>query len=287
MELFSAIYSRNTAQIARLLDAGADVNFVNPMVGLTVLNYYIRNGATAEQVQQFLDRGADPNKKNTHGGQTPLLTAIELKNLPIINVLLNGGANPNDNDARGFSPLDKAVGNSNLEIVRRLLTAGAVVQPHTLANSLRFGTGDGLKIIKLLLNAGGNPNETIRMPNGEVHLITHAVLTKKPKVVKALLDAGADGNVVDTYRGQPIFPLLEAVQDENEEIVRILADAGVYAEPHGFEGVLRASVRYPEETAIMRILAEARRRHALAAFGRPAPTSRRQRRRRTRRTQRR
>ena len=271
MELFSAIGSRDTAQIARLLAAGADVNFIEPLSGVSVFYRYVKNGATAEEVQGFFDRGANPNVPNSRTRETPLFVAVEAQNLAVIDTLLRGGANPNVEDRRGNSPLGNAIVLQNPEIVQRLLAGGANPNgdhnyDHVLGTALKSRSPNANRILQILLDAGANPNALALTQRGTVHVLFYAVLFKNSYAVRALLAAGADPNTVDTYNGQETYPLYEAVNAENVEIVRLLANAGAYKEPRGFEGRAHALAGNLENAEIVRILAAARRRHALGAF---------------------
>lgn len=271
MELFSAIDGRETAQIARLLAAGADVNFVEPFSGVSVLHHYVKNGATGEQIQQFLDRGANPNVPNSRTRETPLFAAVATQNLSAIDTLLRGGANPNVEEKRGNTPLGNAVHVQNPEMVRRLLAGGADPNGdhnygHILGKALQGSTRRANEILRILLAAGSDPNATTLTQNGEIHVLLYAIINSKLEAVRLLLAAGANPNTVDTYIGQETYPLYEAVDAENVEMVQLLANAGAYKEPHGFEGRVRALAANLENTEIVRILAAARRRHALDAF---------------------
>ena len=56
---------------------------------------------------------------------TPLMTAVQGENLDWVDFLLDHGADPNACDGRGFTALHRAAEMGRVELVRRLLDAGA------------------------------------------------------------------------------------------------------------------------------------------------------------------
>jgi len=121
--------------------------------------------ATAAEVRDRLDRGADPNARNeVHG--TPLhLAAALTNNLAIIAALLDAGADPATRNGYGLTPLHLAAGFAASPAVVRALLA--------------------VSDIDVLDELGWTP-------------LHHAVrFNKSPAAGQALLDAGADPTVPD------------------------------------------------------------------------------------------
>jgi ankyrin repeat protein len=95
-------------------------------------------------------------------GITPLLLASMWSNVEAVKALLAAGADPNDGDDSGDTPLIMAVYNSgNLDVVKALIAGGADV------NSV---------------------------DNHGVNVMLTAVLTKDTRLISALIDAGAEVN---------------------------------------------------------------------------------------------
>jgi len=69
-------------------------------------------------------KGANPNQRNDKG-VTPLATAVSLGWVEGASLLLERGARVNDPDANGETPLIAAVHQRNIELVRTLIKAGA------------------------------------------------------------------------------------------------------------------------------------------------------------------
>ena len=104
-----------------------------------------------------LKRGANVNAR--YKGRPVLLWAIQQGHLNVVEVLVTSGASLKRRDDSGFSPLDQAVGEGNIQIVKFLLEAGADVNGQT-ANGSPLHTACAyrrLRIAKLLLESGADP----------------------------------------------------------------------------------------------------------------------------------
>ena len=110
-----------------LLEYYPNVNFSmdnNFNYGFSPLGYAIRNNLVGA-VELLINYGADVNILEI-SGKTPLICAIEAKNLDFINLLLGAGADPRKsgiNDER--SPIDIALEQGNTEILNLLIHAEA------------------------------------------------------------------------------------------------------------------------------------------------------------------
>lgn len=82
-----------------LLEAGADVDQVSAG-GFTPLMAAVKGGSAA-CVQELLRAGANPNRKETEGGETAGHLAIRLGRMDCLSELLEGGANPKEKDFNG------------------------------------------------------------------------------------------------------------------------------------------------------------------------------------------
>jgi ankyrin repeat protein len=138
--------------------------------------------------------------------------------------LLEQQADVNAAQADGMTPLLWAAYNDDLELVDRLIRAGARVNganrygvvPLTLA----CGNGS-LAIVERLVVAGADPNGSL--PGGETVLMT-AARTGRVGVVRALIAHGANVNATEGRRGQS--PLMWAAAEGHVETVEALIEAG-------------------------------------------------------------
>ena len=122
-----------------LLDERAEVDTVNAY-GQTPLQLACDRGTT-EVVRILLEQGADPNKG------CPLQFAINWGQTDMVQILLEGGADPNKQGAYGWMPLYNAGKGGHLDIVKVLLTAGAIAD----MTYLLFNFGYDLDILYHIL----------------------------------------------------------------------------------------------------------------------------------------
>jgi len=155
------------AMVAELVARGADVNarsdvnnwerqvtaepraIYRPAGGLTPLLYAAREGCV-ECARTLADAGADLSLADPEG-ISPLLMAVINGHWDLAQYLIKKGANPNQWDLWGRAPLYAAV---DLNTIPR---GGRPDLPSLDETS-------GLDVIRLLLDAGANPNARLRLP---------------------------------------------------------------------------------------------------------------------------
>jgi ankyrin repeat protein len=191
------------------------------------------------------------------GGLTPLLYAARENCMACVDVLLENKADINLADPDSVSPLLVAIMNANWDLARQLIAAGADVNqwdiygetPLITAIDLRNridggrasidppNTTTGLAIVKLLLEKGANPNVQLFfkpanargtvMTRGVTPLIRAAV-NADAEVMKLLLEHGADATITTADRQTPIHAVLagRAPEPQAAELIKTLAKAG-------------------------------------------------------------
>ena len=130
----------------------------------------------------------------------------------------------NTPQADGTTALHWAAHHDDLELVNRLLAAGALV-----SSTNRYGvtplaiacTNGNAAVIGKLLDAGADANASL--PGGETMLMT-AARTGKVDSVRALIARGADVHAKEPRRGQTA--LMWAAADGNVEVLQELIKAG-------------------------------------------------------------
>ena len=106
-------------------------------------------------VRAKLKQGADSNEKDA-GGRTPLHWACQEGHIEIIRLLIESGALVDASDDLGFTPLVVAAGEGNCEAVRELLMGGAHadvrVHSNSDGNALHLACAwDRFDVVKLLV----------------------------------------------------------------------------------------------------------------------------------------
>ena len=195
-------------EIAKLLvRAGANVKAAN-RYGVLPLSLACTNG-NADMIELLLKSGADPNAP-LPGGETPLMTAARTGTLTAVKVLLANGARVEDKDERrGQTALIWAAAEGHAPVVQALIDAGADFRARVPSGltPLMFAAREGrLHVARTLLKAGSDVNETIpvdgprrrayggRLPPAGATALLIAVLDAHFDVAAALLEAGADPN---------------------------------------------------------------------------------------------
>jgi ankyrin repeat protein len=121
--LLQAAGQGDTQALQALLSQGADAN-QKDAGGLTALILSVRAGA-APAVEALLRHGADPNLRGGVNGWTPLMHAVHKNQLGAAQALLDGGAQVDSRGRSGETALMMAAGYGYTPLVELLLDRGA------------------------------------------------------------------------------------------------------------------------------------------------------------------
>jgi ankyrin repeat protein len=179
----------------------------------------------AHQGLQFIVTKLDPNSKGSI-----LVWAIKSNNIPMVELLLDHILDPNSKVRNHKYPLDLAIEDRNLDMVRILLYNGANPNLSTFLHKA-VRTGD-LAIVDELLNYNADPN----MKNLHHHMSSERGTTPlfelfdteegsdQLLIAKKLIDAGADLTAINN-QGDSL--LHHYTLTDNYDIVKFLLDLGV------------------------------------------------------------
>ena len=101
------------------------------LLGVTPLMLAVEGGAF-HQVQELLQKGADPNSQDA-SGNTALMRAVQKQNLPMVQILLRHGAWPTIRNSQGLSALDMSKDPKISDLLRETFSKPSVSHPERLA----------------------------------------------------------------------------------------------------------------------------------------------------------
>lgn len=200
----------NPEVIKTLIGARADVNAVDKS-GRTPL-MFAAQADLAESVKMLLEAGAKAyiNAKDERG-ETALIYAfnsfyystnhlVAHPSLAIVKALIAAGANVNDVNGSGRTPLMLAAQRNSLDAVKILLAAGASIKTKdnkgrtVLMYDPLYNYSPSVEVFKTLMAAGADVNAIDE--NGQTPLMS-AAHSAPIEVIKMLLEAGAEVNAKD------------------------------------------------------------------------------------------
>ncbi|XP_047044499.1 ankyrin-1-like [Lolium rigidum] len=156
-------------------------------------------------------------------GRTPLVWAIIGKgvHVDIVRYLLDHGANPDNVDITGLTPLHEAAKIGHCEVVELLLSRGAFVDPFSTDHGTPLHVASKHKqdgAMKTLLAHHADVNKVLDNFSSPLMI---AIYSRSVKCVNLLLEAGADVKGMRT-----MTPLLAAVTNGLSGVLKPLLAAG-------------------------------------------------------------
>lgn len=165
--IHTAIVQRDLARVEKLLVEGADPNAPDEN-GLRPLHLAISDedlAGSLELVTLLIKHGATVNAWDVEHYATPLLRASNPPNIAVAQVLLEHGADANDRQGDGESPLRLSVQAQDLEMAKLLLRYGAGKTINDYGGTIGLtalahaASNYDIPMIELLLQEGANPEK--------------------------------------------------------------------------------------------------------------------------------
>lgn len=210
--LFEAAANNLPQLVSDMIQAGAkDNEYRSPLIAATM------NGH-AQVIKVLLDAGFDINATNSEGW-TPLMYAIQSRNAESVRTLLE---DPNqqvdvNTHSRFGSPLEIAVRNGNVPIVKLLITAGAKDPNGNLLSDAI--SSNNLEMIELFLDPAQGQDLNLIDAYGSSPLI-FAIIFRNVPVAKMLLEAGANPNIIGRGRMTALQTARKHSTTEMEDLLR-------------------------------------------------------------------
>ena len=188
-------------------------------------------------INAFLDGGINPNAQDADG-RTVLISAAAHGDLSIVNVLLSRGVDLNVKDRRGYTALSHAVEAMYEDVVDALLSHPDVDANVKGLNArpvlLAYVWRDNQDRVEKLLAHGADVNAQ----DGDGDTALHgAAQTGNVNIMQLLLDKGADPNVKNKQGGTP---LMWAAVYGHQDAARLLLNRGAGASLKDNDGITAA-----------------------------------------------
>ena len=213
----------------------------------------------------------------------PLLDATKRGDVAAVRTLLRGGADPNEAQGDGLTPLHVSAQEGNLDIVKLLIGAHANVEAKTRLGDytpLHLASGAAHEaVVRALLDAGADPAATTTSTGvTPLHLAAKAV--NGARVVRVLMQKGAPVNAREAAAGQTalmfaaatgqtlsIRELLEGGADPalRTEVVDVLQRLAIDKQATDRLEEARTTIRRTTPEGTRRALTDAEEQAAIAA----------------------
>ncbi len=220
--LDSAVLHDQPFAVAALLKNHANASYVHPLDGRGALHEACMRGF-APMIQPLIDAGADPTQRDRFG-QTPLDIALAYKNGNVVAALLRLGQKLKQSEQIAEETMESATMRGQTEIARLLLDNGFDVDKPSADGSSYLNDAalkGQKKMVQLLLDHGASLSARNQTGGSALH---DAALGGNAEVVALLLDRGA--LIDDRERQSGATPLMMAASMGRLDVVTLLLQRG-------------------------------------------------------------
>lgn len=205
--IYQAIQNGNYDLAFAMIDNGEDLNIQNPLYAAVEVNNH-------ELVARLIEKGADVDQPIVEGGGayvTPLALAVMKNKISIVKFLLAAGATPTAKHGDEFCPLETACERGNMKMATLLLESGANPDNQMPGGASNLKQGSPLfsavnsnkpAMVELVLRYGANPNiwDENRKITPFIAAAIFADNEEAIEIIKMLIVSGADINVRYGYK---------------------------------------------------------------------------------------
>ena len=239
-DILKAIQNRVVDEVSSLLENFDKINetFAKPdnkdVTGWTYLLYACKFGNT-EIVELLLEKGADLNNQDSDGKSSLYWASLnedDEEGVKVCILLIEKGVDINDRAKDGRTALIAAAIKGNDKTLEMLLKAGAnpnLQEEESGISALYLAASKSAEAVRLLLKHNADPNIE------NMHKATpifETAYTDNIEIVSALIEAGADINrEIETPDGVKLYPLDAAVGEDNQLIAMYLYNNGAKHNP--------------------------------------------------------
>jgi ankyrin repeat protein len=196
--------------------------FATRFVRIVVSMHELARNGRVEVIEKLIVEGAELDQRDERGC-TPLHFAVVAKQREVVAVLVGNGADVNSHNNRGDTPLHMAVANRDHALVQYLLKRGADVETVNDGGStlmhVAAQVGD-VGLLKLFAERGLSINQATKVGFTPLHF---AAQSGHDSAIEFLLGNNSDPNLASDHGTTPIFP---AVRNGHLNAVRLLVEAG-------------------------------------------------------------
>lgn len=216
-----AIKKRNIDLMQMLIDAGADIRYIDEN-GNTLFHAAAKINSS-KNISFLLEKGLDINARNDKG-ETPLHISAEKGYKSVIVLMIENGADIFAKNVEGHMPMHIHLFTyeSDPEHVQWLLSKGVDVNMNAIEDSfapLHLAAGNGnAQMVEFLLSKGADA--TIRGMKSYTPLHAAAANRGTVEVVQLLLEQGVDINAENDDGYTPLFEALLSLS--NEDVIQYL-----------------------------------------------------------------
>lgn len=164
--------------------------------GYTPLHWATLIGKYPKIIEILINNGANVNILSKGDHRSPLNFAISDGDENVITSLIKAGANVNNPNEDGLTPLHQSA-----KMGKKEYWYEANIQEHF--HHFCFNWTGIKKIVEILLTNGANANAIDKRKNTPLHLIADIDSEKQYEIAELLVNAGADVNAKNKYDQTP------------------------------------------------------------------------------------